>query len=210
MLVTESEGKKREPIPADVYDAVCVTVAGIGTQVTKFGPKKKMFLGWELPEVVRDFDHEDGTVEKKRAVIHSRALTQGLGGAQKPTTLAEFLIGWRGRPFTETERKGFDVKNVLGKSCRINVTHDHVGDKVYDGVDSVLTAKNQITPEAKLVYFDVGEFDSLVDCDAALAEFPPTLNWLADKVRESEEYKALLLGHTGDEGSGVTDDDVPF
>lgn len=215
MIVSESQGKLREPIPADVYDAVCVTLVGIGTQKTQFGSKQQLYLGWEIPDVIREFENEDGSVDKKRAIIHSRKLAVGLGGANKPTLLSKFLTGWRGKPFTEEEKRGFDVKNVVRKSCRLNITNDQAADgsgKIYDGVDSVLTAKNQIEPEAEIIYFDINEHDSLLSADNEMSGWPPSMKWIADKVRESEEYQALLSGQAGSAGGAdsITDDDVLF
>jgi hypothetical protein len=37
------------------------------------------------------------------------------------SNLGTDLASWRGRPFTETEKRGFDITNLLGVSCYLNV-----------------------------------------------------------------------------------------
>jgi hypothetical protein len=37
--------------------------------------------------------------------------------------LRKFLEAWRGKPFTEEERAGFDVKRLLGVPAFVNVVH---------------------------------------------------------------------------------------
>ena len=44
------------------------------------------------------------------------------------STLRKDLESWRGRAFTPEEEEAFDVANVCGAYCLLNVTHNQGGD----------------------------------------------------------------------------------
>ena len=43
------------------------------------------------------------------------------------SNLGQDLVSWRGRPFTETERQGFDITKLIGVTCQLNVMHTDSG-----------------------------------------------------------------------------------
>ena len=55
------------------------------------------------------------------------------------------LVSWRGRPFTELEKKGFDIRNLLTATCYINVMEGKNG---RPRITSIMPLpKDEIIPE---------------------------------------------------------------
>ena len=98
------------------WTATCIRVIDLGTQVNDYeesnGKKKQRrqcLIVWELPDQLDD----DG-----RPMTISNVYTASLG---ELATLRAHLESWRGRAFTPEELKGFDSKNIIGKSCLLNL-----------------------------------------------------------------------------------------
>lgn len=121
MPVMVSEGEKREFIlpPADLHQAVCFGVWPLGLQERSFQgkplkPANKVMLAWELQATIPSGDYQG-----KRFCIY-KSYTQSL--APKATLLKDLTV-WRNKPFTDAERKGFDLEKLIGINCLLTVTH---------------------------------------------------------------------------------------
>ena len=105
--------------PTGFHEASCIWVIDLGRQTTPWGPKHQIFINWELPRQVIEFE-KDGQVVRAPMTI-GQFYTLSLF---KKAPLRKDLEGWRGQPFTEKELQGFDVTKVLGKACSILVEHE--------------------------------------------------------------------------------------
>jgi hypothetical protein len=68
------------------------------------------------------------------------------------------LEAWRGRTFTDQELAGFDVKQVLGKSCQLGIVHNANNGKTYANVKAVMgLPKGAPKPVASgpLIHYDI-------------------------------------------------------
>jgi hypothetical protein len=122
-------GKDFQPAPPGVHQAVCVDVVDLGIlEVTYKGETKKQHkvnLAWQINE-----DRDDG---KPYLVFKRYTLS-----LSEKATLRKDLESWRGRKFTRDEEMGFDLENVIGVNCLLNITHNQVGDKTYANVVSIM------------------------------------------------------------------------
>jgi hypothetical protein len=134
------------------------------------------------------------------------------------------LCSWRKKKFTDEELKGFDLTNILGCTCEIEVELTSGGNPkvtaVYypeGGVQKIATVNEQLA-------FDVDEYanDNKQMCDLFL-ELP---EWVQNKVDESFEVVAANKAESqkyekkGSEDfssldslankSSVTEEDIPF
>ena len=118
-----AKGKKFDPAPPGTHAAICYAVVDLGTQIGEYlgvpTERHQVWIAWEFPRLI--FETEEG--EPKPKTI-SRFLTVSLGDKSNMKPLLE---GWRGREFTEEEKEGFDIQNILEKACLINVIHDKDG-----------------------------------------------------------------------------------
>ena len=95
------------------WAATCIRIIDLGTQEREYQGKtsyrRQSLIIWEI----------DGqTDDKGEPITISKAYTASLG---EKANLRKDLECWRGRPFTSDELAGFDVRNLLGKSCLLNL-----------------------------------------------------------------------------------------
>ena len=140
------EGTTFKLVPAGQYNAVCVDVVDLGIVKTQWQGKEK-------------------TVHKCRIVFELDAVDRDTGkrltlGAYFTASLSEkanlrkFLEGWRGRPFTAEELKGFDTESLIGIGALLQVIHTPKGDKTYDNINSIMVPPKSMTwlePSGKYV-----------------------------------------------------------
>lgn len=117
-------GDFERPEPG-LHQAVCTHVTDLGIQDTTFGPKAQIALTFELAEHM-----SDGT-----PFVKSKKYTRSLNSK---STLRKDLVSWRTRDFTEEELKGFDVDNLIGVNCLLNLVLNKKDDKEYINIGSIL------------------------------------------------------------------------
>ena len=127
-----------EPPPAGMQHAVCVDVIDLGDRETPFidertGKKKvqhQIKLVWEVDAVDENGEPSQRTDGAPHRV--SKFYTVSLN---EKANLRKDLDRWRGKPFTDEELEaGWDVENVIGADCQVNLFHK--GN--YANVESVL------------------------------------------------------------------------
>ena len=133
-------GSDWEPVPTGTHIARCVTAVDLGLQPTGYGTKEKFYLGWEVPGVRVKWE-KDGKEHEGPALIGS---TYTLSIHPK-SILGQHLVSWRGKEFTDEEREGFDLFNVLGAPCMLSVVHNVKGDKTYANVAAIMKAPQGTT-----------------------------------------------------------------
>ena len=112
-MVSGSDSKTFTPAPEGTHQAVCVDVIDKGWLPNPFkegSQQHKVDLAWQIDEL-----REDG----KRFIVYKR-YTASLN---EKATLRHDLESWRGRPFTATELKAFDLETIIGANCLLNVVH---------------------------------------------------------------------------------------
>ena len=134
------------PCPAGLHRAICVAYVDLGTQEgTKFNCpgettwRQQVVLMWETPDETIEIDGES------KPYVASKFYTKSLS---PKANLTADLESWRGRVFTDEERKGFDLDNILGVPCLINVIHETKNNKTRAKVVNVLPlSKGMAKPE---------------------------------------------------------------
>ncbi|WP_210238383.1 hypothetical protein, partial [Mesorhizobium sp. M1C.F.Ca.ET.188.01.1.1] len=97
------------------------------------------------------------------------------------------LEGWRGRPFTEDELKGFDIVNLLGKPCLLDIAQKaklNGGTKSY--VQSIKRWPSGEEPKAP--YNQLLQF-SLEEGDYRPEVYEGLTSWLKEKIALSPQWK---------------------
>lgn len=117
------------PVPAGNHLGICIGCVDLGTQPDEmYGARRKVMLSWEIPEEKIDYDG------KEVPMVISREYALSLN---TKANLRKDLESWRGRPFTSEELAGFDVANVVGKPCMLNVIQATTDGKVRSRVASI-------------------------------------------------------------------------
>ena len=136
MVVREPESNFVQA-PPGVHSAVCVDEVDLGLIPNRFDPESDpvptVRLWWQISE-----DMNDGKpyVIKKdyRASLHEKA------------ALRKDLEGWRGQPFTFDELVGFDLENIIGVPCALNiVAKTSKKGKVFSNIAAIMPLPKSMT-----------------------------------------------------------------
>lgn len=177
---------QRELIPSGNYIARCYQMIEIGTVseiiMGKSVTLKKVRIGWELPTETRVFKEENG----EQPLVISKEYTLSMN---EKANLRKDLKSWRGRDFSEDEAKQFDITNLIGVPCMLNIIHKPSkkdASKVYEeiagitGIPKGMQIPPQVNKNFLLSYdeFNKTIFDSLPD-------------FIKQKMQGSSEYAAM-------------------
>lgn len=181
-----------ELTPAGNHVARLYRIINIGTIETGFDnddgtPKKqpKIRLYFELCNKKKTYKDKDGTeVTKPFAISLETTLSMYKGSlTAKLRTIAEAIIG---ATLKDEEAESFDIENLLGEACMVQVNHEKSkdGDKTFAKIANISSLPEGLeAPSAvnELEVVDVKDApDSVID---ALPEF------IRDKMKSSDEYK---------------------
>lgn len=214
-MLLKANAKEDNPVPSGVHFGICYGVIDIGNQwnefYSKFAPEV-IFL-WELPDERITIERDGVKKDLPRGI--SRKFTQSLATKSK---LKPFIEGWRGRPFTEEELKGFDPKKVIGHNSQIQVNHKPGTGKNLGRIFSEVVAAIPLpkgTPSRKAenphVWFSWSDVPAGV-----VPELPASLpEWIVKLIKESREWKERTdPSHVSEPAPGATTEDdsadVPF
>ena len=137
-------GSDFEPCPTGTHVARCVSVVDLGFQDTPWGAKEKVYIGFEVPSVRVKWTKDD--VEHEGAAIIGSQYTNSI---HPDSNLGQHLISWRGKSFTEDEKAGFDLFNILDVPCMISVIHNTKGDKTYANISAIMGAPKGVAIPAR-------------------------------------------------------------
>ncbi len=203
-LATDSGGGDYKPVPAGNHIGVCSMVIGLGKQriqSAQYGEsvKQQIYVAWELPDETITWTDKDGN-EKSGPMRVGKTYTLSL---HENANLRADLESWRGQPFTEAERQGFDINKLAGVPAMVNVTRKENNGKTYANVTAVTPIPKGIPrPEladASLIYDD----------DEFRHNFDMLPEWMQKKINDQvkDEPKPSRYAALAD---GELDDDVPF
>lgn len=182
LTVSENGGGSNIPLLAEgSYAAVCYMLVDIGLQKSeRYGnSSRKVMIGWEIAD---EFVEVDG--ERKPRVFTAR-YTASLN---EKAILRRDLAAWRGKDFTEAELEEFNLRNIVGVPCLIQVIHKEGGNgKTYANLASIMKIpRGMQVPKATLdtVIYDIDENDP--------ADVDKLPEWIANMVKSSESYQQRL------------------
>lgn len=187
IIASAKSTTKYPPIGEGIHPATCIGIYDIGLQTTKWQGRekvaRKIIITWELHDETVEVDGE----EKPRYYSNTYSLS-----LNEKSSLRKDLETWRGKRFTDSELEAFDLYNVLGKPCQIQILHTEKDGRIYANSESIIAwPKGVPNPgvQGELVYFDLNP-DNPEDfsCLNMLDTLP---EWIQEKVRQSPTYAAL-------------------
>lgn len=195
-LKDASKGGNSSPAPAGNHAARCFSVLGLGTHTEdgQYGLKTnyKVRIAWELPEETKIFD------EKKGPEPYVVAVTYNFVMGDKARIIKD-LQSWRGAPFTPEELESFELKNLVGKCCMVQVVHKPGNNgQIYANVDAVTQMPKkmrEVMPKQHnpSVYYDIS-----MGQDATFKALP---EFLRKQILGCNEWK-----HEGDFSQDSSDE----
>jgi hypothetical protein len=197
LVVTASEGNTGYPqVPVGMHNARCIKVIGLGTQKQEFSGeisyKEQVLIIWEVPDELNN--DEPMTISKFYTLsLHEKS------------NMGADLSSWRGRAFTEQEKKGFDLINILGIPCTLNIIEGN------NGKSKVVNVLPLATKEELPKQYNEDVFFSIEDYQQGNRE---VFNQLSEGIRKIILRCKELEGSTVDMGDGnsaeLGDESIPF
>lgn len=169
-------------VPPGRHLALCYGVVDLGSQPNRFEPnksEKKVKILFELSDLIIQFI--EGADKRPAAV--SKEYTKSLSLSAE---LRQHLESWRGNKFTEIQLKGFDLYNILGKPCMLEVFHKpQAKGGFWVEIKQIYTAPKGNTPPQfnETMKFSFEEY--------SIESFLKLPDYLQKKVSQSEEYRDL-------------------
>jgi len=203
LVVNGSSASTIDPIEEGTYLGVCSMLIDLGMQYSEQykNKSKKVLIGWEIPEETIELD--DGPHPRTISKTYTASLNER-------ASLRADLAAWRGRDFTDAELAAFDLHNIIGASCLINIIHSTRDGKTYANISSIMAlpkgmAKGKLSEPAIV-------FDLDTDPLEALDKMP---KWIAERIKKSETYQERITAPvTGAELHELSDEvgyvELPF
>ena len=211
-FIVEDKGGSFESTPSGMHLARCYRIIDLGTQKSEYmGVSKllhKIMLGWEIHGV-----NDDGTpIKMKDGRPFAMFKNYTFSWAEKANLRAD-LQSWRGKPFTQEEMRRFDLKNVLGAWCMLNVIEKPGADsKMYVNVAGVSPVPAVIKNAGLPAAINTNEMFTLAEPDMVM--FQSFSDNLKKKIMASPEWEKLQGKATQQQVSKAPafqdDDDIPF
>lgn len=181
LMAKDKGGEGFPPIDPGTHHAVCYGVVDMGTQQNPLFDSKvqKVWIAWELPDVRIEFDRDGKHYNLPRSI--SKIYTLSI---HEKSNLGKDLVSWRGVAFTEEEKQGFDIFNVLEANCLLQIVHQQKNGKTYGQISTIaklMKNMQKLKPESPVIKYSM-------DTDGF--EIPKTVpEWVEKMIKKSEEYQ---------------------
>jgi hypothetical protein len=204
-MIISDNSKEFKIAPAGLHMARLYSIIDLGHQSVEWAGESKIMhkvvLTWELHG-----DDDAGQplqTDDKKPLIVSKRYTVSLGDQAR---LRQDLESWSNKKMTAEDRKNFDLKNLLGKFCMVNITHSEDGKYAnISGISPVPSALRNAQPEGinPVNHFWLAEFDQ--------AKYDALPKYYKEKITESSEWRGQKAK---DENKVTIEDsdlsDIPF
>lgn len=147
MLIKATGSGSFETPPEGDGLMVCVDVTPLKKRETKYGIKEEFRFAFELDP--KSF----GTRQNGQPFcIWSRGFTPVLSLMPKKSNLTKFLEDWLGHKFTQEDiNKGIDAETLIGKTAKVIVQHEEVGESIYANILSIRPSADELVPSGLFV-----------------------------------------------------------
>lgn len=189
IFVSGAEKSSYTPIEEGTYCALCYGLVDIGyTYSEKFdNVSKKLRVLWEL--IGAGTDTIDGAEVNKTISKEYTASLNAKGNLRKD------LRAWRGREFTDEELERFNLNNVLGAPCQIQIIHNSGSNgSTYANIAAIMSLpKGMSKPESTRTYI-AWDYNENEIGDAQWGMLP---EWLREAIKASETYQYITTNNPG-------------
>lgn len=114
LIVTNKAGSTIPLLESGVYLSVCIGVVDLGEQLSERFKKVQH-------KVVLTFEVADESVMVDGSPMPRWLSKTYTASLNEKSTLYQTIIAWRGRDMTDVELEGFDVGELIGTGCQLQV-----------------------------------------------------------------------------------------
>jgi len=184
-----------------IHNAICCQVVDLGTHNTEWEGK----VTGKAPIINYTFEFVDIELEHDGEKYHPMWGIREKKSLGKKTNMKAFLEGWRGKQYTDEEKKNFDWGAPLGKSCCLVIGPNTKGNPK---LTAIVASNTKLKGMREL-----HEFWVEAPPDFIFPEWMP--DWMAKIIGESYEYSGMEDEHEEipdprETSDPIEDDDIPF
>jgi len=188
-FIVEDKGGNFERCPPGMHLGRCYRIVDLGTQKSEYmGEVKylhKIMLGWEIHGSDENGNPLKMTDGRPFAIFKN----YNLAWSEKANLRID-LQAWRGKAFTQEEMRKFDLKNILGAWCMLNVVERNgQNGNTYSNVSNVTPVPSVIKQSGLPQAVNKNELFNLQEPDMAL--FDTFSDTLKTKITSSPEWEKL-------------------
>jgi len=188
LVVKDSSTSSFIPVPPGMHLARCYRIIELGTQKSEYMGNVK-----HVKKVMIQFEvHSEDSEGNPLTTADGKPMTMSKNYSAflvEKAALRKDLEAWRGRPFTESEKNGFELKNILGQWAMITVGQSENNGKTYTNILNInpvpANIKKAGLPDGynELKIFEIDEAD--------MELFESFSDGLKDKIRLSPEWEKI-------------------
>ncbi len=193
LIASEKSGWTIELIPEGIYAARCVAVIDLWTQLVTFEKKEKevhqVRFEFEFPTLTYTYEDKETKKEKTWTKVMWVNYSVSLNSKAK---MRKFLESWRGKKFTQEELEWFNLGNVLGKTCQLQIIHSEDGK--YANIENALPLMKWIevpTTDREHITFSILEDNKWKPVWFNEETFEKLPEWLQNKIMDSKEMRTI-------------------
>ena len=177
IIARDEKGVSILPLSTGVYMGTCYGLVDLGVQYNeKFDKRQnKVQIIWKIAgeKVTIGEEEFDRTISKE----YSLSLNE-------KSNLTKDLEAWRGKKFSEEELNGFDLINIMNKSCQISIIEVEKNGKKYNEISAIMALAKGMEPQ---VLVDTLLFD-FTD-NSTWEKFKDVPAWIQEKIKKAENYE---------------------
>jgi len=205
MKIAATGGSGGPKVPEGQHPVYCISIIDIGMQRKGGqypGIKPHIQMTFELPDVMVEFEGENGEKIKAPAVIGRRFVSS----MHKKSSLRKFIEELAGKKFAgDKEASDFDLSKLLGKMFMLNITHETKADKTYANIMSASPCPNKMKSD-KPQHHESWLYSLAEPEPSMFMRFPAWLQKVIDgRVQPNSKASAAPAGNPED-----LNDDIPF
>jgi hypothetical protein len=198
-----------EIVPSGNHIAICNAIVDLGLQPGSGQypePKRQVYVRFELPTERIKYKKDGADLEGPMSI--GRSFTASMS---EKANLRKFIESWFGKKFpTDATAADFDLFNLLGRKCLLNVTHTDKAAKTYANISNATPIPKGMSADYpqhnESLYYSLDDHNHQT--------FMALPEWLRKKIesriqmpdRERIEDEPVAAGG----GSAEFDDDIPF
>ena len=213
-FIVEDTGGNFERCPPGMHLGRCYRIVDVGTQKSEYmGEVKylhKIMLGWEI--------HGSDENGKALKMMDGRPFAifknYTLAWSDKANLRID-LQAWRGKAFTQEEMRKFDLQNILGAWCMLNIIERQGQNGItYSNVSSITPVPSVIKQSGLPEPINKNEMFNLQNPDMAI--FQTFSETLKTKITSSPEWEKLQGKISTPDATVLpssqldSDEDIPF
>ena len=210
IIVSASSSSNFVPVPSGTHLARCYRIIDLGTQKSEYQGEIKYQPKIMIQFEVHGEDAEGQPIATNKGEPMSISKNYTLSLHEK-AGLRKDLQSWRGKEFTDQELKGFELKNLLGAWCMINVVRRAGRDgKDYTNIEGIMPVPAPIKKMGLPDGVTDTKIFSLREPDMEL--FKTFSDNMQFKIRSTPEWNQTVNEHKSAPVGGMADmeDDIPF